>query len=482
MMLSFIRRLFEGKPRPRRRIPARYDAAQTTAENRRHWAAADHLSADAANSPEVRRILRARARYEVANNSYAKGIVVTIAAYAIGTGPRLQVQTDDNAINDAIENRFDEWAEEIQLAAKLRTMRMACVQDGEAFAILKTNPRLESPVKLDIQLVEADQVTTPIPYLAVSEREVDGIILDEFGNPTAYTILKRHPGDATGSSIGLEAVTVPAQFVIHYYHADRPGQHRGVPELTPALPLFAQLRRYTLAVIAAAETAADFAAVIYSDAPAYQPQDVQPFDLVDLEPRLATVLPAGYRLGQLETHHPSTTYGEFVRQIICEIARCLNIPLAVALGDSSQYNYASGRLDYQNWYRVLKVERSLIEAVILTPILRAWLDEAILVTDLLPLRVRTIPFQRLRRQWFWDGLEHVDPVKEAMAQKIRLENNLTTLAYEYAKDGRDYETELRQREKELARLVRMYQNAGLTPNGTSPASVGDLPDFEDSEE
>lgn len=60
-------------------VRGRYDAATTTDDNRRHWAAADGLSAAAANSPAVRRTLRNRARYEVANNSYAKGIVLTLA-------------------------------------------------------------------------------------------------------------------------------------------------------------------------------------------------------------------------------------------------------------------------------------------------------------------------------------------------------------------------------------------------------------------
>ena len=39
-------------------------------------------------------------------------------------------------------------------------------------------------------------------------------------------------------------------------------------EITLALPLFAQLRRYTLAVLGAAETAADFAGILYTDSPA----------------------------------------------------------------------------------------------------------------------------------------------------------------------------------------------------------------------
>jgi hypothetical protein len=69
-------------------VRARYDAAATNPDNYRHWANADSLSADAANNPEVRRVLRNRSRYEVANNSYARGIVLTLANDVVGTGPR----------------------------------------------------------------------------------------------------------------------------------------------------------------------------------------------------------------------------------------------------------------------------------------------------------------------------------------------------------------------------------------------------------
>jgi len=70
-------------------VRAKFDSAQTNADNRRHWANADGLSADAAASPAVRQTLRNRARYEVANNSYARGIVLTLANDVTGTGPRL---------------------------------------------------------------------------------------------------------------------------------------------------------------------------------------------------------------------------------------------------------------------------------------------------------------------------------------------------------------------------------------------------------
>jgi len=153
-------------PSGKRSIPAvvraRFDAAQTTAENARHWAMADAMSADGAGSADVRRKLRQRSRYEVANNSYAKGIVLTIANDCIGTGPRLQLLADDGQINRQIETAFAEWSEAVNLAAKLRTMRMAKSTDGETFAVLTANPMIDSPVKLDVQLVEADRVASPL--------------------------------------------------------------------------------------------------------------------------------------------------------------------------------------------------------------------------------------------------------------------------------------------------------------------------------
>ena len=108
---------FRKNRKARRSLPAvvraRYDAAQTTAENARHWAMADALSADGAASADVRRKLRERARYEVANNSYAKGIVLTIANDCIGTGPRLQLLTEDSDTNNRVEEAFTRWAKAV---------------------------------------------------------------------------------------------------------------------------------------------------------------------------------------------------------------------------------------------------------------------------------------------------------------------------------------------------------------------------------
>jgi len=448
------------------RVRGRYDAAATTDENRRHWSNADLLSANAANNPNVRRTLRSRARYEVANNSYARGIVSTLANDCVGTGPRLQLLTTEDATNRLVEKEFLRWADSIGLPEKLRTMRMARAESGEAFCMLVANPKVDSVVKLDLRVIEADQVATP-DLARWFTSAVDGIVFDAYGNPVEYHVMKNHPGDGF-RRFSLDYDRVPTAAMVHYFRADRPGQNRGIPEIMPALPLFAQLRRYTLAVLAAAETAADFAAVLYTDAPANGEADsVEPMDLVDLERRMATVLPGGWKLGQIQAQQPSTTYAEFKKEILNEIARCLNMPFNVACGNSSGYNYASGRLDHQTYFKSIRVDQAQMGAIVLDRVLRAWLGEAILVSNFLPRWLRTATFRDLTHQWFWDGQEHVDPAKEANAQATRLQNHTTTLAYEFARQGRDWESELRQRAKEVALMNQL----GLPIAQSQPAPV-----------
>ncbi len=62
------------------------------------------------------RPLRNRARYETANNSYARGIVNTLANDVIGTGPRLQLLTEEIDANRRVEQEFARWIKAIAVA------------------------------------------------------------------------------------------------------------------------------------------------------------------------------------------------------------------------------------------------------------------------------------------------------------------------------------------------------------------------------
>jgi lambda family phage portal protein len=462
--------LFRGQQKPRPAavpvVRAKYDSAER-GDDYRHWANADAFAADAALSPSVRRTLRNRARYERANNSYLAGISATLANDLIGTGPRLQLDSGDAEADRIVERLFFDWGWSVDLPAKLRTMREALVTDGEAFALMITNPRLGGGVTLDMRLVEAEMVATPTELMSQTitpeGNVVDGVEFDQIGNVVAYQVLSYHPG-ANFRVNTLDFRRVPAAQMVHWFQASRPGQHRGVPQVAPALKLFGQLRRYTEAVIAAAETAADLAAFIHSNSPAAEVDEVDAFAALEIQKRTLTTLPEGWDISQLKAEQPTTQYPAFVRAILGEIARCLQLPYNVAALDSSSYNYASGRMDHQVHTMNQRVERDQLERTMLDRVLAAWVNEASLA-GILPEGMP--PFSEWNWGWVWDGKDHVDPGKEANAAETRLRTLTTTLASEYARQGKRWDVELRQiaAERDLMRELdlQMPTVPGMAP-------------------
>ena len=473
-MFGKLKSLFQPRTPPVgkfQRVSARFDAAQTTKDNVRHWSMADYCSADQEARPEIRRILRQRSRYEIANNSYAKGLVQMLANDTIGTGPRIQLLTEDEAYNEEIEAEFMQWSEAVKLPQKLRMMRIARCQDGESFGVLATNPKVRHCVKMDLILVEADRVSGEL-RLVEDDNSVDGITYDQWGNPVNYRVLKYHPGDLRFTT-AEEALYIPAEYMLHIFRPDRPELHRGIPELSAALPLFAQLRRYNLAVLSAAEAAADFAAILYTDAPPDgEAANVPPMDALELERNMMLTVPAGWKMAQLDAKQPTANHGEFVKIILSEIARCAVSTYGSVSGDFSGHNYASGRLDNQLYHKNILVDRSFWEAEVLNHIFYMWYREYSL------LRRNFRELQTPRHAWFWDGFVHVDPTKEATAQEIRLANSTTTLAAECARDGRDYMTVLRQRAKE----IKLMKELGIPINSVSAGSQNPQTEPDDGSE
>lgn len=464
-------------PRPR----TRYDAAQTTDDNRRHWASADALSARAANTLDVRVRLRNRSRYECANNGYFGGLVLTLANDLVGTGPRLQVLTSVEEVNTTIEQRWGEWAEAVGLAEKLHTGKQAKTRDGEGIWLLATNPAIDDPVQLDLAEIECDQMSTPwlAPYYGQS-RWVDGIEFDQYGNPAHYHILKEHPGDLSwpGTAAGWgEYDRVPARHVIHWFRRDRPGQARGIPEITPSLGIGAQMRRWTLATLTAAETAASFAAVLKTEAPPdADTSEPTPFETLEIERGMMTTLPAGADMEQFEPTQPTTTYPAFKQELLKEQGRPVNAPYCVTAGDASPYNFSSARLDRLLYQAALRVERGHCRRRVLEPIFRAWYAEARLA-GILP---EGMPERPPRHAWVWPGFGAVDPLKEAMAESEALASGTTTLARLLAEQGEDdWEAHLRQRGREIALMRELgipvpgESASGGGTNGERPLRDGD---------
>ena len=469
-------------------IRAHFAAAESAAKDADWWKA-DYLSADADASPDTRRVLRMRSRYEYQNNSYARGVIQCLANDTIGNGPRLRYASSDDALNLRIERDFTAWAESVCLGEKLRAVRIARARDGEAFVLLAQNPTLRTSVKLDLSLIDADRVagdcctesggrlspaaeTRGSRSVATAEGcgkpfTIDGITYDPYGNPVSYRVLVSHPCD--GNLAEERAMLIPAANMIHVFRADRAEQHRGVPELAAALPLFAKLRRYTNAVVASAEKAAEYGGILYTEHPTDGTcAQIEPMDAVTLDVNQLTTMPEGWKMDELYVKAPIATYADFKKEMLSEIGAAMGIPYAIVAGTSAGYTYASAKLDHQTYFRVLRNERGFVEDSILNRLFELWLREWSLAnpdaeaegtrsaaTDEESAADLPPPISTWNASWLWPMFDNIDMLTAARVQSIAIKNKTTTLATEYARQGKNWRTELAQFEKEQRFLSKL---------------------------
>ena len=410
------------------------DAARSGTDLDSHWRHADSLSPDESYSKTVRHTLIKRSRYEASSNGYYSGICETHSNMLCGVGPTLRMLTGNRNFNQLVEREFFAWMQAVQLRRKIWCMSHARTADGESFGVFQTNPGIANDVQLDIMLIEAEQCQTP--YLESFEAgRIDGIRYDEFNNVVQYDILPRHPGS---SFYSLETpISVSASNVVHWFKMKRAGAHRGIPSLTSTLNCGAYGRRHREAVVAAAESAADHAAIAKTNMQAGGADEIDqvaPFTGIDTVKRQLTFLPYGWDLTQLRSEHPNAQYNDFQRSIISEQARPISMPYNAAACDSSTYSFASGKLDTLCYRSALDVERQDCNDLVLDKIFAAWFREWTVVANR-----RDIP---PAHQWDWPAHPVIDAVAEASAIDTKLKNSTITLRQVYSDAGMDLEDQL----------------------------------------
>lgn len=445
---------------PKRPIFAAFDAQMTTTDTARLWTNVDGLAMDSLATPSNRKIWRDRCRYERTNNSYLMGICNTVADYVIGTGPKLQMLIPgQKAMNREIELLWSEWAAETRLTEKLRTSRVARFDSGEMFFLQRHNPNLYHPVKIDLAAIESEQVSSPdLHGFGGDERNHDGVIVDESDHPVQYEILRRHPGSTRGLAYGTQADVWAARYVLHDFRPIRPRQYRGVPEVLPAIRVFAEIRQYCEAVIAASETAADYSILIKTGGPPLDPsEDTTAGDFIPVDRRMATVLPQGYDATQLRAEQPTTTYAEFLLQKLREAARLIGIPSMFITMDAQEANMASAYVIMQPFAKAVQADRLHYE-LLLDRIYDQFITILIRLGKISPDVWTSI--NRFSHGWRWPSVgQHADPAKVANAQQARIELGISSRSIECASEGKDYEEIEAETAKEFGMTVDELRRA-----------------------
>lgn len=171
----------------------------------------------------------------------------------------------------------------------------------------------------------------------------------------------------------------------------------------------------------------------------------------------------------MKAEHPNATYEAFHRAQISEQGRSKNMPHNLAAGDSSNHNFASGKLDFTPYYMQIDVERADGNDLVLDPLFELWFEEAALRFGWVQIEGR-VP----AHTWDWPSHPVADEKAKAAANETKLRSGQVTRTALYAEDGKDLEDELAVMAKENGitvdemRAVLLRQTFGATTPATQP--------------
>ncbi|WP_149496200.1 phage portal protein [Roseiconus lacunae] len=440
-------------------LQALYDVASDGGRNEEHWKMADGLSARAANSPSVRKRIRERARYEYANNGYAKGLAWTLSNDLIGSEVRVQFKSGESDLDRLLERRLMKWMRVTNLARKLRTGRVMRSVDGESMFLRQYSPRLKNKVKTSVRLCECDYFDDPMGR--EEENYTGGVHIDPLdGEPSRYTMMRTHPGDTFYADLATD--TIDADDLFHWGRFERGDQVRFVSEMCQSLSLYAQARRLSLASLTAAETAAAIAAYFETQSmplgedgiPDYD-NDFEALESMPIEHGTILGVPRGHKVSQIKAEQPTTTYPDFKGSIIDEAGRGQVAPSNISRGSAAGYNYSSVRADNQPYWSMQKTERFDLGNEGLDKIASWYFRDARLVYP----EFRSIdPDDLPDHVWYFDGQPHIDEQKHADSLVTLVDAELMTKNEALLERGRDPEAhwdDIRQQRRRDAELDKI---------------------------
>ncbi len=433
----------------------RWEAADTNRLNKAHWAGVYSRSVNADLYRDLE-ILRTRAAYEAHNNPLVEGVISTHCVDLVGRdGPSLQVQTDDEAYNEALEALWRKWwlqptlNPQVAGADLLRLWVRGLWINGEFLAQIVTGGQKGDPVRLRLHPIHPRRLATP-PAQAGDADVVLGVRVTREGVPLQYWISDPKRYGAFTLSTGSFS-PIPADMILHGFLHVEEDQQRGIPWLACCLQEVADLRDYDAQVLDAARAAADQAVLLHTKHPDAPYIEVN--ESTEIERRSISTLPPGWEATQLTPQQPSTQYIDYRCEKMSAIGRPVSMPLMIVRLTSQKYNYSSARFDGQVYQRALKVLQAWMARQSLNPLVDAIAREASL-SDALLERPEVV-----RYVWTWPGAPHVDPLKERNAEKVGLETGTLPYGDALAGQGKDLDTTIAQRAAENKKLIA----AGLPP-------------------
>lgn len=442
--------------------------------------------------------LRARARKLAIDNPFARKFLQMVAQNVVGTsGILMQAKVrnehgretaDTKRINGRIEQEWARWCRMGRCTADGRFSFLGVqllaiknwAREGENIVRLVFGRQFNDSA-FALQLLDNDQLDDSLMQVTATDGgEIRmGVEVDVYRRPVAYHLWNGHPNDplARGTRVRTR---IPAAEIVHTAMWERPGQTRGYTQMCAAILPLNQYNRYEEAVVVAARaSAAKFAVIEQAAAEGYNPDDedgqgngrnADGTALMTANAGEIPVLSPGETLNFTDPRFPTNTHKEFTVTMLRNVASALLVSYPSLANDLEGVNFSSiraGLLDERDCWRI--VQRWFIETF-LEPVFAAWLRMAQLtvLAD-----VTLTAAQREQITWKPRGWDWVDPLKDAQAIVLKLQNGLITYADALAALGLDFEETITERAAEQAFLEALGIHLGTDIRGQADTATDD---------
>lgn len=355
---------------------------------------------------------------------------------------------------------------------------LSWIMNGDVFALLPFNKRPNMPYDLRIQLVEADRVCNPMSYAFDTDKVVEGVERNEQGEIVAYHICNVHPKgfytkDKTWKKVLAYGPKTGRRNVLHCMMQERIGQNRGVPLLAPVIEAIKQLGRYTDAELMAAVVSGMFAVFIETPTPenkigelGSESDEEDEINEMSLAPGAILALNEGERANIANPGRPNTAFDGFVSSLCRQIGSAIEIPPELLLKQFTN-NYSASRGALLEAWKTFRMYRAWLSNDFCQPIYEEWLAEGVAKGRIhAPGFFQNPLIRKAYSSCAWSGPSagQLDPVKEANAAKIRVEEGFSTRQQETIEmNGGDFFENNRQRirEETVRRELPNFQKASI---------------------
>jgi len=375
--------------------------------------------------------VRARIRQLVRDFPYFSRAVNVLTDYVVGAGITMQsrIAKQDGGLDKKLiqltEDAFASWADEADISGRLHfyeMMALAKRQDLECgeFILVKRYPRDRNRyLPFALQMYEADWLTSygavPVKSNTIAGRpRIDiheGVEYDrETGRILAY-----HFTDPDGWG---KTVRVDAENVIHGFKTLRPGQLRGISEFTPGVLVARDLSTYMDTEIDTAKLAAKYLAFVSTDdvygrqAGSTTLDDDTGKRLDEMENAIIEYLRPGEKIDIASNPRPGDNFPPMVKLILTMLSVTTGVPYELLSGNYEGMNYSVGKMVRNDFSQQLRPVATRHIRHFCTPVMRAFMDAAVLANRL-PFRTYyTNPAPYRKVEWQPPGMESIDPNRE----------------------------------------------------------------------